>query len=55
MVSLVRTLGSSGSFKIELFHSSEPRGRRLDSGLRGFTRARLVFVVDVRVCSLASV
>ena len=54
VVLLGRALCSSGSFKMELFHSGDPRGRRVHSCPRGFTRARLVFVVDVRVGSLGS-
>ena len=44
-----RRLGSSGSFKIEWFHTGEPSGRRVRSVSRGFSQARLGVVGFCRV------
>ena len=54
MVSLGRTLVSSISFVIAWLHSGAPRGGRVHSDSRGFTRTRLgvAWFVRVRVGSL---
>ena len=47
--SLGRFYGSSGSVWIARVHSDEPRGLRVHSGSRRFTRARLVVAISIQV------